>query len=70
MTTQATNFANECRMAFIAHCHTLATINPAQTRNRNANRRRRADLIRYIDDVLDTYLEWQALEPFERDLTA
>lgn len=64
-TTSDTDFGTECHEAFTAHCATLASINPTQQGQRNANARRRADLIRYVDEVLDCYLEWLTVAPLD-----
>lgn len=67
MSTQTSDFAAECREAFTHHCLTLAGIDVNQPARRLENAKRRRMVIERIDDVLDVFLDWRAIEPFDRD---
>lgn len=70
MDAPATDFAAECREAFDNHVLTLRGIDLNAWAQRNQNAKKRATLLRRIDDVLDTYLDWLEVEAFDRELAS
>jgi hypothetical protein len=70
MNASPTDFAEECREAFLNHTVTLRSIDPNAWAQRNANAKKRANILARIDDVLDTYLDWLEVETFDRELAS
>lgn len=67
MSTQTSDFGQECRDALLNHWTELQKIDPAEPGRRNANATRRAEILTYIDAVLETYHDWREIEPFDQD---
>lgn len=63
-------FADECREAFVNLCNTRAGIDPNQPTQRLQNQGKRSRLLGQIDDVLDAYLDWATVAPFEAQMDA
>lgn len=71
MSTQPSDdFACECREAFVNLCTTRNGINPNQPTARLQNQGKRKRLLSQIDDVLDAYLDWSEVEPWEAEMAA
>lgn len=64
------DFPAECREAFINLCATRNQIDPNQPTQRLHNQGKRRHLLGQIDQVLDAYLDWRTVEPFEAQMVA
>jgi hypothetical protein len=68
--TSDPDFPTECREAFVNLCLTRNQIDPDQPTQRLHNQAKRLRLMGQIDQVLDAYLDWQEVEPFEAQMVA
>lgn len=70
MDAPPTDFAAECREAFVNHCLTLRSLRLDVPGQRNQAAKRRAAILGYIDDILDAANDWAEVEAFDRELAS